>query len=181
MVLVMEVAAMDTTMVAINQEVAIKIAVVVVVAPMTRDAIVISHVRFVVKLVILQKFKNFQSPKRSMNSASGYNGADPVWYTDSGATDHITRELDKLTMREQYNGHDRIHGPNGKGMDIRHIGHSLYYTPKHNFRLNNILYALDASKNLLSVHRLAKDNNAFLEHWPNFFSIKDQDMGPSSR
>jgi hypothetical protein len=30
-------------------------------------------------------------------------------------------------------------------------------------------------KNLVSVHRLAKDNNVFLKFHPNFFLIKDQD------
>jgi hypothetical protein len=110
-----------------------------------------------------------------VNFASGAYGIDPIWYTNTDPTDHITGKLDRLTMRKQYNGQEQIHGPNGKGMDIRHIGHSLYYTPKHNFQLNNILHVPDATKSPLSVHRLAKDNNAFLEYWPNFFSIKDQD------
>jgi hypothetical protein len=33
---------------------------------------------------------------------------------------------------------------------------------------------LSAHKNLVSVHRLAKDNKAFLEFHPTFFLIKDQ-------
>jgi hypothetical protein len=107
-----------------------------------------------------------------VNSSSSAYGIDPIWYKDSGATVHITGDLDRLAMREQYHGQEQIHGPNGKGMDIRHIGHSLYYTPKHNFRLNNILHVPDATKNLLSVHRLAKDNNAFLEYWPIFSPLR---------
>jgi histone deacetylase 1/2 len=83
--------------------------------------------------------------------------------------------LDKLTTRERYNGQEQIHGPNGKGMDIRHIGQSLYHTPNHNFQLKNILHVPDATKNLLSTHKLAADNHVFIEHWPNFLSIKDQD------
>jgi hypothetical protein len=46
-----------------------------------------------------------------------------------GCNGSYYRELDKLTMRERYNGPEQIYGPNGKGMDIHHIGHSLYYTP----------------------------------------------------
>jgi histone deacetylase 1/2 len=83
--------------------------------------------------------------------------------------------LDKLTTRERYNGQEQIHGPNGKGMDIHHIGQSLYHTPNHSFQLKNILHVPDATKNLLSTHKLASDNHAFIEHWPDFFSIKDQD------
>ena len=78
-------------------------------------------------------------------------------------------------MRERYNGQEQVHGPNGKGMDIHHIGYSLYRIPTHNFHLSNILHVPDATKSLLSVHHLAKDNHVFLEYWPNFFSIKDQD------
>jgi hypothetical protein len=31
---------------------------------------------------------------------------DTNWYIDSGATDHITGELEKLTVRDQYMGGD---------------------------------------------------------------------------
>ena len=33
-------------------------------------------------------------------------GVDTNWYADTGATNHITGELDQLTMREKYNGGD---------------------------------------------------------------------------
>lgn len=39
-------------------------------------------------------------------STSAGNNFDPVWYMDFGATDHITGELDKLTIWEQYGGKD---------------------------------------------------------------------------
>jgi hypothetical protein len=51
--------------------------------------------------------KNFRGPERSVNSALGAYGTDPIWYIDSGATDHIAGELDRLTMREQYNGQEK--------------------------------------------------------------------------
>lgn len=31
---------------------------------------------------------------------------DNNWYTDSGATDHITTDLDKLVIKEKYYGKD---------------------------------------------------------------------------
>jgi hypothetical protein len=34
------------------------------------------------------------------------SASDNNWYTDSGATDRITGELDKLTMHDAYNGTD---------------------------------------------------------------------------
>jgi hypothetical protein len=34
---------------------------------------------------------------------------DNTWYTDTGATDHITGELEKLAVCDKYNGGDQIH------------------------------------------------------------------------
>ncbi|WVZ48786.1 hypothetical protein U9M48_000195 [Paspalum notatum var. saurae] len=46
------------------------------------------------------------------HTAAAYS-VDTNWYTDTGATDHITSELNKLTMREKYNGGDQIHTASG--------------------------------------------------------------------
>ncbi|KAK1697568.1 hypothetical protein QYE76_014265 [Lolium multiflorum] len=42
-------------------------------------------------------------------------GVDTNWYSDTGATDHITGELNKLTMKEKYTGREQIHAANGQG------------------------------------------------------------------
>jgi hypothetical protein len=42
------------------------------------------------------------------------------------------------------------------------------------FNSKNILHVPSASKSLVSVHKLARDNDAFLEFHPNFFLIKEQ-------
>ncbi|XP_071681765.1 uncharacterized protein [Lolium perenne] len=36
-------------------------------------------------------------------------GVDTNWYSDTGATDHIIGELNKLTMKEKYTGREQIH------------------------------------------------------------------------
>jgi hypothetical protein len=54
-------------------------------------------------------------------------------------------------------------------MEITHVGHSIVQTDNCDLHLNNILYAPEARKNLISVHRLALDNSAYLEFHPNFF------------
>ena len=77
-------------------------------------------------------------------------------------------------MRERYNGQDQVHVANGLGMMIRHVGQSVISTPDRNLHLNNILHVPSANKNLISVHRLATDNQAFLEFHPDFFVIKYQ-------
>jgi hypothetical protein len=60
-------------------------------------------------------------------------------------------------------------------MNIRHIGHSTIRTPDKNLELRNILHVPSTKKNLVSVHRLASDNNVYFEFHPDFFLIKDLD------
>jgi hypothetical protein len=101
--------------------------------------------------------------EKSAGIAYGSYGVETNWYTDSGATDHITRELDKLHVRDRYNGNEQIHTASGSGMDIHHIGNSVIHTPTHDLHLNNILHVPQATKILLSTSRIARDNHAFVE------------------
>jgi hypothetical protein len=66
---------------------------------------------------------------RLVAMATSSNGTDPNGYLDSGATDHILGELEKLTVHERYNGNDQIRAANGAGMDIVHVGTSIL--PSH--------------------------------------------------
>ena len=62
---------------------------------------------------------------------------------DTGATNHITGELDKLTMHEKYRGNDPIYtAANGPSMEISHIGKSIIETPHTNLEHNDILHVL---------------------------------------
>ena len=103
-------------------------------------------------------------------------GGEGVWYMDSGATDHVTSELEQLALREQYHGGDQIHTASGGGMDIQHIGQALINSPtlKHDLVLKDVLHVPQADKNLASMSRLAHDNNVFFETHPRYFFIKDR-------
>jgi histone deacetylase 1/2 len=95
-------------------------------------------------------------------------GVDTNWYTDSGATDHVTSDLEKLNIHDKYNGNDQIRTASCVGMNINHIGHTTVRIPNCNLHLNNVLHVPKANKNLVSVPRLTKDNHAFIEFHPNF-------------
>jgi hypothetical protein len=41
--------------------------------------------------------------EKNTNVATSY-GVDSNWYANSGATDHVTGELDKLAMKDNYTG-----------------------------------------------------------------------------
>lgn len=93
------------------------------------------------------------SPSAAVASTTSYK-IDPNWYSDTGATDHITSDLDCLAVREQYHGAENVHVLNGAGLQIRHIGHSSINTATRPLALNNVLHVPHISKHLLSVHKL---------------------------
>jgi hypothetical protein len=51
---------------------------------------------------------SYVGKEKSVNTAHLY-GVDSNWYVDSRATDYVTGELDKLTMKETYNSTDQIY------------------------------------------------------------------------
>lgn len=59
--------------------------------------------------------EDYVPEERHAGAAMNSYTVDNSWYTDTGATDHITGELDKLAVREKYNGTDQIHAANGAG------------------------------------------------------------------
>lgn len=117
--------------------------------------------------------EDYQPPSNSKSggSSSAAYGVDTNWYVDSGASVHMTGELEKVTLRDKYGGHDQIHTANGSGMSISNIGHSALQTPVQKVLLRNILHVPNAHKSLASVHCLAAENNIYFEFHPNFFLI----------
>jgi hypothetical protein len=123
----------------------------------------------------LPRFEEDFQPNSNKNAGySAAYGVDTNWYADIGASDHITGELEKLTMREKYGGRDQVHVASGSGMHINNIGHTTLSSPNCNLHLKNILHVPNAHKSLAYVHRISSDNNIFLEFHPDVFFIKDQ-------
>ncbi|KAK1698168.1 hypothetical protein QYE76_014865 [Lolium multiflorum] len=51
--------------------------------------------------------------RRNDRNEKGAYGVDTNWYMDTGATDHITGQLDKLHTRDDYRGRDQVHDASG--------------------------------------------------------------------
>jgi hypothetical protein len=98
---------------------------------------------------------------------------------DTGATDHLTNRLDKLTMKEDYNGSDQVHAANGTGMHIHHIGHSSLPTPSSKpLHLRGVLHVPSVTSSLLSVCRFTIDNKGFIEFHQKKILLRTGTRGP---
>jgi histone deacetylase 1/2 len=56
--------------------------------------------------------------QKSVSSATTGYGVETNWYMDTGATGNITRDLEKLTVRDEYSRTYQIHTTLGAGMKI---------------------------------------------------------------
>jgi hypothetical protein len=104
-------------------------------------------------------------PSVALAATSSYT-IDSNWYSDTGATDHITSDLDRLAVHECYHGGEQVQVRNGAGLQILHTGHSSINTAARPLTLRNILHVPTISKHLMSVHKLSCDNNVFFEFHP---------------
>jgi hypothetical protein len=91
----------------------------------------------------------------STHISTTYLKVDTDWYTDVDAIDHITSDLDRLAIRERYQGNEQVHVGNGSGLQITHIGHSSLNTANRPLALHNILHIPNITKNLFSVHKFS--------------------------
>ena len=100
---------------------------------------------------------------------------------DNGATSRITDDLNNLSLQQRdYKGKEKIIVGNGHSLYISHTGSSFIPSFETPLLLNNILYAPEITKNLLSVSQITKDishilyNNVSDEFYVNYYLFKDK-------
>jgi len=111
-------------------------------------------------------------PLKTAAAATSSYGVDTNWYLDTRATNHVTGDLEKLSIHDKYHGGEHVHAENRTGMEIANVGHNFLHSP--NLHLHNILHVPQAHKSLCSMNQLTRDNNVFLKFHPKHFSIKEQ-------
>ena len=99
---------------------------------------------------------------------------DSSWYMDSGATSHLTSELDNLSLNSYYKGKAKLCVGDGNALTISHIGSSLLSSRNQPLALNNILHVPKITKNLISVSKFTIDNNVIAEFFSDGSLIKDK-------
>uniref|UniRef100_A0A2N9G9A2 Integrase catalytic domain-containing protein n=1 Tax=Fagus sylvatica TaxID=28930 RepID=A0A2N9G9A2_FAGSY len=73
----------------------------------------------------------------------------PSWLMDSGASHHVTSDLDNLSLHTPYIGTDDIMIGDGSNLPITHTGSTSLKTSQHTFTLDNVLCALHTGTILL--------------------------------
>nr|KYP46384.1 Retrovirus-related Pol polyprotein from transposon TNT 1-94 [Cajanus cajan] len=93
-------------------------------------------------------------PKRNNEPAAHHARTLPQnvpnnWILDSGATHHITNDLDNLHLTNSYRGQDQVIVGDGTALPITHTGTTILHTTSHPLQLKTILHVPTIAQNLL--------------------------------
>ena len=97
----------------------------------------------------------------------------PHWIMDSGASHHVTADLNNLSLYSDYGGPDEITVADGAGLQINHIGSSVIATPTKKLTLSNVLHVPHMKHNLISVSQFCQTNKCSVEFFSSHFLVKD--------
>ncbi|XP_021757143.1 uncharacterized protein LOC110722184 [Chenopodium quinoa] len=107
----------------------------------------------------------------SAYSSMTFSTPENRWYMDSGATSHMTNNVDTLLPLFNLSTNNHILVGNGHHIPITGYDHTIL--PNNSLRLNNVLLAPQIIKNLNYVRIYTSDNSMSIEFDPNGLSLKD--------
>lgn len=100
-----------------------------------------------------------------------------TWLLDSGASHHVTVDLNNLSLHTPYAGSDDVMIGDDTGLHITHTGSTTILTPTRTFNLHNILCVPNMKKNLISIYQFCNTNHVSIEFLPTIFHVKDLSTG----
>jgi GAG-pre-integrase domain len=77
---------------------------------------------------------------------------------DSGATNHVTKDINHLSSFYAYKGQDKLQVGNELRLSILNIGSTSFTLDKFSITLNNILHVPSFCTNIISISKLLQDN-----------------------
>jgi hypothetical protein len=87
-----------------------------------------------------------------VNFVANNSSTSPTWLLDSGASHHVTADLENLSLHSPYSGSDDVMIGDGTNLPITHTGSSHLSSPTSFFKLSNVLCVPTMKKNLISVY-----------------------------
>ena len=108
-------------------------------------------------------------PQAHMMQAVNSNTSSNGWILDSGASHHVTNDLNNLSLHAPYDGSDEIVIGDGSSLPIAHTGSFSLTTLFKFFTFSNVLHVPSISRNILSIFKFCKENNTSIEFLPSFF------------
>lgn len=96
---------------------------------------------------------------------------------DSGATHHLTSDLNNLALHQQYQGDETVLIGDGSDLKITHTGSLSLPSTSRPIHLNSVLCVPSIHKNLISIYRLCNANRVSVEFFPHHFQVKDLQSG----
>jgi hypothetical protein len=121
----------------------------------------------------------------AMVATSNQAAENGPWYADSAANQHITVNLENLSLQQPYSGSDDVAVGNGiglsiqntgsmsTGLSIQNTGSMSFHTPKSSFHLSKVLPCPQAYANLLSINQFCHDNDCFFLLNDSHYFVKD--------
>lgn len=104
------------------------------------------------------------------------NVPDPAWYLDTDASNHITPDLNNLSLHTPYIGPVKVAVRRGQTLPIQHMGFGMISNPSFQLKLNEVFHVPQISANLLLVQQLTKGNDCIISFDANTYSVQDKQM-----
>ena len=95
------------------------------------------------------------------------------WLLDSGASHHVTADLNKLTLHAPYDSLDDIVIGDGTKLHITHSGTTSLSTFSNSFTLHNVLCVPHVKRSLVSISQFCKTDKTSVKFLPSSFRVKD--------
>ncbi|KAM1422622.1 hypothetical protein ACFX2I_004733 [Malus domestica] len=97
-----------------------------------------------------------------------------AWIVDSGASHHMTADVNSLTHVTPFEGSDKITIGNGTDLSIQNIGSTTLQTNNHSLILNKVLHVPHIARSLLFVKQLCADNKSWFICDESEFFVQDK-------
>ena len=110
-------------------------------------------------------------PQAHVVTVDTFNNSN--WLLDSGASHHVTADLNNLSFHKPYDGTNDIVIGDGMGLPISQTNSTTLSTTSHSFSLSNVLCVLTMKRNLIAISQFCHSNNMSIEFLPTSFFVKD--------